>query len=71
MQLLGKLNDVSFLNTKLAELKDLISKAKMKEDGIDITLNIEQGSKNLKLAFDDTAENAVSGGALNAIKSLS
>ena len=71
VQLLGKLNDVSFLNTKLAELKDLISKAKMEEDGIDITLNIEQGSKNLKLAFDDTAENAVSGGALNAIKSLS
>ena len=71
MQLLGKLNDVSFLNTKLAELKDLISKAKMEEDGIDITLNIEQGSKNLKLAFDDAAENAVSGGALNAIKSLS
>ncbi len=71
MQLLGKLNDVSFLNTKLAELKDLISNAKMEEDGIDITLNIEQGSKNLKLAFDDTAENAVSGGALNAIKSLS
>ena len=67
VQLLGKLNDVSFLNTKLAELKDL----KMEEDGIDITLNIEQGSKNLKLAFDDTAENAVSGGALNAIKSLS
>ena len=71
VQLLGKLNDVSFLNTKLAELKDLISKAKMEEDGIDITLNIEQGSKNLKLAFDDVAENAVSGGALNAIKSLS
>ena len=70
VQLLGKLNDVSFLNTKLAELKDLISNAKMEEDGIDITLNIEQGSKNLKLAFDDTAENAVSGGALNAIKSL-
>lgn len=71
VQLLGKLNDVSFLNTKLAELKDLISNAKMEEDGIDITLNIEQGSKNLKLAFDDAAENAVSGGALNAIKSLS
>ena len=80
VQLLGKLNDVSFLNTKLAELKDLIlvdwltfenTNAKMEEDGIDITLNIEQGSKNLKLAFDDTAENAVSGGALNAIKSLS
>ena len=71
MQLLGKLNDVSFLNTKLAELKDLISQAKMEEDCIDITLNIEQVSKNLKLAFDDTAENAVSGGALNAIKSLS
>ena len=42
VQLLGKLNDVSFLNTKLAELKDLISNAKMEEDGIDITLNIEQ-----------------------------
>ena len=70
MQILGKLNDISFLNVKLAELKDLISKAKMEKDGIDITLNIEQGSKNLKLTFDDTAEDAVSGGVLSAIKAM-
>ena len=39
-------------------------------EGVDITLNIEQGSKNLKLSFDENAENAVSGGALTAIKSI-
>ena len=42
----------------------------MESDGIDITLNIEQGSKNLKLSFDEKAEDAVSGGALSSIKAI-
>ena len=59
-QLLAKLSDDTFLDSRLAQLKEKI----------DITLNIEQGSKNLKLTFDDTAENAVSGGALSSIKAI-
>ena len=37
---------------------------------IEITLDIEQGNKNLVLVFGDESENAVSGGALSAIKSI-
>ncbi len=70
IQLLAKLSDETFLNTKLAQLKEKIADAQMESDGIDITLNIEQGSKNLKLTFDDTAEDAVSGGALSSIKAI-
>ncbi len=70
IQLLSKLNDEIFLNARLNELKKKIADAQMESDGIDITLNIEEGSKNLKLAFDDTAEDAVSGGALNSIKAI-
>lgn len=70
IQLLSKLNDEIFLNARLNELKQKIADAQMESDGVDITLNIEKGSKNLKLAFDDTAEDAVSGGALNSIKAI-
>lgn len=69
-QLLAKLSDDTFLDSRLAQLKEKIADAQMEENGVDITLNIEQGSKNLKLAFDDTAENAVSGGALSSIKAI-
>ena len=63
-------NDDTFLDSRLAQLKEKIADAQMEENGVDITLNIEQGSKNLKLTFDDTAENAVSGGALSSIKAI-
>ena len=69
-QLLAKLSDDTFLDSRLAQLKEKIADAQMEESGVDITLNIEQGSKNLKLTFDDTAENAVSGGALSSIKAI-
>lgn len=69
-QLLSKLSDDTFLDSRLAQLKEKIADAQMEENGVDITLNIEQGSKNLKLTFDDTAENAVSGGALSSIKAI-
>ena len=69
-QLLAKLSDDTFLDSRLAQLKEKIADAQMEENGVDITLNIEQGSKNLKLTFDDTAENAVSGGALSSIKAI-
>lgn len=69
-QLLAKLNDDNFLDRKLSELTNDIGNAPMLNGEIEITLNIEQGSKNLVLVFGDESENAVSGGALSAIKSI-
>ena len=57
-------------DSRLAQLKEKIADAQMEENGVDITLNIEKKKKNLKLTFDDTAENAVSGGALSSIKAI-
>lgn len=69
-QLLTKLNNDTFLDAKLNELCSEIEKAELLPDAVEITLNIEQGSKNLVLSFNDNAENAVSGGALSSIKSI-
>lgn len=69
-QLLMKLGDDDFLDTKLALLTAKIDEAEMQEDAVEVTLNVTQGKKNLVLSFDSEAEDAVSGGALNAIKSI-
>lgn len=69
-QLLTKLNDEQFLDNRLGMLCKEIDAASLLPQAIEITLNIEQGSKNLTLSFDDDAEDAVSGGALSAIKSI-
>jgi hypothetical protein len=42
----------------------------MLPDAVEVTLDIEQGKKNLVLSFDTDAEDAVSGGALTSIKSI-
>lgn len=70
VQLLQKLDDENFLDSSLSELTSGIEEAKMKSDELTITLTVTQGDKNLVLGFDDTAENAVSGGAIEAIKSI-
>lgn len=70
MQLLNKLNDDEFLDSGLAELTQGIANSQMKDDAVQVTLTITQGKKNLVLGFDETAEDAVSGGALTAIKQL-
>lgn len=70
IELMRKLNDDSFLDKNLASLCDDIANAPLSGESTEITLTIEQGKKNLVLVFDDTAENAVSGGALKAIKSV-
>lgn len=70
IQLLGKLTNDSWLDSNLSTLVSEIGKAKMSDQGIDITLTIRQDKKNLVLCFDETAENAVSGGALGAVKSI-
>lgn len=69
-ELLAKLNDSSFLDKNLASLCDDIANAPLSGETTEITLAVEQGKKNLVLVFDDEDENAVSGGALKAIKSV-
>lgn len=70
IQLLGKLTNDSWLDSNLSTLVSEIGKAKMSDQGIDVTLTIRQDKKNLVLCFDEAAENAVSGGALGAVKSI-
>lgn len=69
-QLLSKLSDDLFLDTNLKQLCEDIENAEMLPDAVEMTLNIEQDKKNLVLSFNDDAENAVSGGALSAIKGI-
>ncbi len=68
-QLLNKLNDDEFINEKLNPLIEKIDKAEMQKEKTEITLKVNQGKRNLVLTFDDEGEDAVSGGALSAIKS--
>lgn len=68
-QLLKKLDDESFLDSSLGELVESIADAQLTTEA-NVTLNIEQGKKNLILSFDADAEDAVSGGALQAIKKI-
>jgi hypothetical protein len=68
-QLLSKLSDDSFLDSSLSELLDGIADATSNVSAT-VTLNITQEKKNLVLSFDDDAEDAVSGGALTAIKKI-
>lgn len=70
IQLLNLLSDDGFLDTSLSELVDSINSSAMQDEAVTVTLKITQGKKNLVLSFDDEAENAVSGGALQAIKTL-
>lgn len=68
-QLLKKLDDESFLDSSLGELVESITDAQLTTE-VTVTLNIEQGKKNLILSFDADAEDAVSGGALQAIQKI-
>lgn len=70
IQLLSKLSNDSFLDRKLGVLCEAIDSAVMLPDSTEITLKVEQDSKNLVLVFDGEAENQVSGGALSAIKDI-
>lgn len=64
LQMLGLLNNETWLNTSLKSLTDSIAIAKMQSAPVSVTLTVTAGKKNLMLGFDDAAENAVSGGAL-------
>lgn len=69
MQLLKALNNKRFLNSKLSYLIGQIDMADFDVEAT-VTLKVTQGKRNLVLSFDEEAENAVSGGALTAIKGI-
>lgn len=70
IQLLNMLSDEEFLNSSLATLIEGIDSSEMRTEPSTVTLTIAQGKRNLVIGFDDAAENAVSGGALGAIKNI-
>ena len=70
LDLLAQLKSDLWLDNNLSVLTEQISAAQMQNEGVEITLSIRQEKKNLVLSFNDEAENAVSGGALSAIKDL-
>lgn len=70
LQLLQKLNDDDFLDDSLSTLTSGIQQSEMSDEGVSVTLTVTQGKRNLIIGFDDDAEDAVSGGALTAIKEL-
>lgn len=69
MELLSNLNDSDWLDINLAALTAGIGASPMMSEAQEITLSVKKGEENLVLVFDEEAENAVSGGALGAIKS--
>lgn len=68
-ELLRKLNDDSFLTQSLNVLLEGINNTSISTEA-DVTVKVQKGKKNLVLALDETAEDAVSGGALGAIKKI-
>ena len=69
VQLLNKLDDDDFLDFSLNQLVESMD-AVDDETEVTVTLNVKKGDKNLVLTFDDDSEDAVSGGALTAIKNI-
>ena len=69
-QLLGLLKDDEFLDESLATLTDAINDSDMKPESTTVTVKIKQDKKNLVLCLDEEAEDAYSGSALTAIKSI-
>ena len=70
MELLGLIDNQSFIDSNLTPLIEQIDAAQMKSDYEEVVLTVKEGKHNLVLSFDEEAENAVSGGALGAIKSV-
>lgn len=69
VELLNKLDDDDFLDFSLNQLVESMD-AVDDETEVTVTLNVKKGDKNLVLTFDDDSEDAVSGGALTAIKNI-
>lgn len=70
LELLTQLNDDSWLDKNLSILTNSIDNCEMNPEPVEVTLKIREGAENLVLRFGTDAEDAVSGGALGAIKSI-
>ena len=66
---LSNLSSDTWLDSNLSILTEDIDAAPMMSQPAEITVTIQQADDNLVFAFDENAENGVSGGALGAIKS--
>lgn len=70
VQLLKDITDDAWLDKNLSVLTKGISAAGMRNDEVDVKLSFEQKNDRLVFKFTLDAEDAVSGGALTAIKNL-
>lgn len=68
--LLTQITDDAWLDENLSVLTKKIDECEMSPDSKEVILKIREGADNLVLRFGTEAENAVSGGALGAINSL-
>lgn len=66
-ELLGLLGDDAWLDKNLSALIKSIDECELNPEPTEITLKIREGADNLVLRFTSEAEDAVSGGALDAI----
>ena len=70
LQLLKDIKDDNWLNNNLSILTKGINDAAMKDEEVEIKLSFEQKKDRLVFTFTEEAEDAVSGGALTAIKNI-
>ena len=70
LELAKNITNDSWLNSNLAILTNGIKDAALKDDATDVTLHFEQKKDRLLFTFTESAENAVSGGALTEIKKI-
>ena len=70
MQMLSLLESEFFLDNSLQELTDKIKAEPISTQAKTITLKIVENKRNLAIEVDETAEDAISGGALYAVKGL-
>ncbi len=70
LELAKGITDDAWLNSNLAVLTKGINEAVMKDEAVEITLSLEQKKDRLVFTFTESAEDAVSGGALTAIKKM-
>lgn len=70
LELAKGITDDAWINSNLAVLTKGINEAVMKDEAVEITLSLEQKKDRLVFTFTESSEDAVSGGALTAIKKM-
>lgn len=70
LEMLSLLKDEYFLDSSLADLTKSINEEPEPYQSKEVVLNIVEGKKNLMVSVDEVAEDAISGGALSAVKSV-